>query len=402
MSKHLRRLGAPKLFYEAAKYHVSPRGGMKINGQRPLARPAKFPMASAPFVILMMDFAEWNKRNFLRAQGRFTRFSAGCYFGHGGDKSNIIPARKAGENISEWRIPYFGTPDIIFAGPGARFTGEIFGSFCAERRIRNLHTPSGRHASIGSAERRNGATERIIYEFLENQTVSRKFIKDTNAVAALLNLATNAQVSNSDGLTNGRRLYGRSPRLPLAQVDTLDFIDLPNPIEGDETIRYRRVGLIRQFRKNRPEQDHAKAHAKANKAAPRKCDESELFNGQTAYAWLQQEAKAPYAKQKRNGPGIIIGDWGNKLLLGYQNQILQVASESARATNEIFKLMGSDGQLQLHSTGGKVPLASNVDARTPVYLMRYQASMRNTKANLKAQDVSADSRETFVKEIGNP
>jgi hypothetical protein len=196
-------------------------------------------------------------------------------------------------------------------------------------------------------------------------------------------------------------LFGRSPRLPIAQVDNLDFLDLANPIEGAETIHNRRAGLIHQFRKNWSGQDHIKALAKAHRVAPRKRNESELLNGQTVYFWLQQERKAPHAKQKWKGPGIIIGNWGTELLLGYQNQALQVAGENARATNDIFKLIGSDGQLQLHSMGGKAPLANIADARTLVHLTRCQVGVQHTNANLKAQDVSADSSET-LKELGIP
>jgi hypothetical protein len=166
----------------------------------------------------------------------------------------------------------------------------------------------------------------------------------------MINLATSGQVSNSGGLTNGRRLYGRSPRLPIAQVDNLDFPDLASRIDGGEATHNKRAGLSHQFRKNCLGQDHIKAPAKAHRGAPRKCDEGELFDGQTVYFRLQQEAKAPHARQKRKGPGITIGDRGNKLLVGYQNQMSQVASENARATNDISKLIGSDGHLQLHST----------------------------------------------------
>ena len=55
MGKHLRRMGVPKLFYEGVKKHISTCDRMQINGARPLSRPAKFPMASAPFEILVLD-----------------------------------------------------------------------------------------------------------------------------------------------------------------------------------------------------------------------------------------------------------------------------------------------------------------------------------------------------------
>lgn len=45
------------------------------NGQTPLARPGKYPIASAPFGILALGFAEWNQRNFSHMQDSFARFS---------------------------------------------------------------------------------------------------------------------------------------------------------------------------------------------------------------------------------------------------------------------------------------------------------------------------------------
>ena len=53
----------------------------EINGARPFSRPAKFPMASAPLAVSILDFVGRVKRNFLRAQEAFARFSASKYFG---------------------------------------------------------------------------------------------------------------------------------------------------------------------------------------------------------------------------------------------------------------------------------------------------------------------------------
>ena len=56
--KQLRWTGAPKLLYKATRGHVEKCERMKINGARPLSRPAKFPMASAPFEVLISAFVE--------------------------------------------------------------------------------------------------------------------------------------------------------------------------------------------------------------------------------------------------------------------------------------------------------------------------------------------------------
>ena len=107
MGKHLGWMGAPKLFYEGMKKHIKGCARMKINGARPLARPAKFPMASAPFGILLLEFVEWKKRNFLHMQDAFTRFSVIKYFGHDDDVESLLPAKRVCENVLNNWISYF-------------------------------------------------------------------------------------------------------------------------------------------------------------------------------------------------------------------------------------------------------------------------------------------------------
>ena len=74
MGKHLRWMGVPKLFYEGMKKHIQGCARMKINGARPLARPAKFPMASAPFEILLLDFGRVEETQFFTHAGCIRAF----------------------------------------------------------------------------------------------------------------------------------------------------------------------------------------------------------------------------------------------------------------------------------------------------------------------------------------
>ena len=128
-------------------------------------------------------------------------------------------------------------------------------------------------------------------------------------LASMLTLATNGQAGNADGLTSGRRLYGRAPRVPIATVGALDFLDLANPVDAIEGERGKRIIAIHQLRRIWLKNGRKDALRKAHKCAPRASREQELFNGQSVYFRLQQEGKGPAARRKWRGPGIILGNW---------------------------------------------------------------------------------------------
>ena len=59
-----------------------------------MSSPAKFPRASAPLEILVLDFVGRERRNFLRPRDAFARSRFIKYFGRGDDKEAILPAKR--------------------------------------------------------------------------------------------------------------------------------------------------------------------------------------------------------------------------------------------------------------------------------------------------------------------
>ncbi len=146
--------------------------------------------------------------------------------------------------------------------------------------------------------------------------------------------------------------------------------------------------------------ERTKSIKKAFRCAPRKSKEQELPNGQSVYFWHQQDAKAQSSKQKWKGPGLIVGNWGNRILIGFHNQILQIASENVRATQDVIEMIGCDSQLKINTPGGSLPLSEIVDTRTLLYLIRYKQNMdKNIAPDVKNTSLK---KKEFLQEMEIP
>ena len=120
---------------------------------------------------------------------------------------------------------------------------------------------------------------------------------------------------------------------------------------------------------------------------PRRTPINELFIGQTVYFWQPVQLKLQKSQQKWQGPGIIIGVWGHQALIAYQNTFFKVANENLVTTDKMLEAVGSDEQLQLHSSGGSVPISEVCDAQTLTFLHKYKNLLKTGAKGLTIQQL---------------
>merc|ERR1711924_409709 len=84
---------------------------------------------------------------------------------------------------------------------------------------------------------------------------------------------------------------------------------------------------------------------------------------------------SPRSKTKKrewNGPALIVGLWGNKVMVGFGDRIFTIANENLISTKKVLEIIGSNENLQLHTMGTPIPLFTVVDSKSFVFLMRYR------------------------------
>ena len=78
-----------------------------------------------------------------------------------------------------------------------------------------IFTPPDHHQSFGSIERKHITTKKNLTDICEEN--SKLALSDVIAIAQMVR---NCQLSQIDGATPGRRIFGRAPRLPIPAAES--------------------------------------------------------------------------------------------------------------------------------------------------------------------------------------
>ena len=79
--------------------------------------------------------------------------------------------------------------------------------------------------------------------------------------------------------------------------------------------------------------------------------------------------------------------WGHQALIAFQMAFFRVAHENLRTTNQLLEAIGMDEQMQIHSSGGEIPLSKLVDGKTLMFLQRYKHLLDNGAKALSADQL---------------
>ena len=391
MSQHLRTARVPKRFYEGMKKHIKNCERMKIPGRGPLSRPAAFPSATAPFEILKIDFVYWKTHKIIHFMDSFSRFSVLKYFGDKNSEKGE-PTEKAIKSFMANWMAYFGTPRILFTDPDPIFTSGEFKQMSEGFNISLITTPPDHHQSFGAIERKHITTKQNL-----NDICDKNADLSLTEIIAIAQMVQNCQISQIDGATPGHRIFGRAPRLPIPSAESATCLDMLNMNEAPETKTQKVIATIISAREIWLKNDTNAKLRTAMYRAPRRTPTNELFIGQTVYFWQPVQLKLQKSQQKWQGPGIIIGVWGHQALVAYQSTFFKVANENLITTDKMLEAIGSDEQLQLHSSGGKVSISEVCDAQTLTFLHKYKNLLETGARGLTIQQLQNLTLEPITK-----
>ena len=150
------------------------------------------------------------------------------------------------ENVISDRVAVFGTPEIMVVGNDSAFTGEIFQDFRTARNIVLQTVIPVNHQSLGATERRLGLFRNIIDHVVGNKKPKNLSNKEWEEFAAMATMRLNSQVRQFGGFKQGRRVFGRPPKMPIGAIDNPCLGDFTNPSDAPATKVHRLLSAIRK------------------------------------------------------------------------------------------------------------------------------------------------------------
>ena len=220
-------------------------------------------------------------------QDAFARFSVLRHTGTVKEKKKMqsTASERVVETIVSGWISIFGIPRIIMGDMDARFTSHTFERFCAVNHISFLAAPAKKHTGIGSLERKHAVIARIPHEVMtEGKSVKRDYAS-LDMLASMVTMISNSQISNDDGHSAGRRMYGRSPRLPISAIDSVNFCDLVNDADPSGRAVSNKLGKLREIREKWLKNENIRVFGKITERNAPGTEKNRLFLGQSVYFW---------------------------------------------------------------------------------------------------------------------
>ena len=187
------------------------------------------------------------------------------------------------------------------------FIGEISQDFRNARNVVLQTVIPGRHQSLGATARRRGLFRSIIDHAIGNKKPWNLSNKEWKEFAAMTTMRLNAQVPQFGGFAPGRRVSGRTPKMPIWDIGNPFFEDFTNPPEAPATKVH---GLLSVIRKIRQASLNAYFSNKLSTVLTRRVrnKSDELFLGQTVF-FISANRKEK-GEKRWLGPGIITGRFG--------------------------------------------------------------------------------------------
>merc|ERR1712112_176904 len=187
-----------------------------------------------------------------------------------------------------------------------------FQDFCTHRNITLQTVIPGHHQSLGATERRHGHFRGILDHIIGNRKsncLSHKEWKDFSAMTAL---HLNSQVQLYDGFTPGKRVFGRTPKLPIGTVGNPNFPDFMKPVTAPTTKTLSLLNTIFKYEKHLWKRILTEKMQLRLERRIRNFKTEEFCLCQTVFFWTARKLKSD---KRWQGPGIIIARYGSTYAL---------------------------------------------------------------------------------------
>ena len=136
----------------------------------------------------------------------------------------------------------------MVADKDSRFIGEVFQEFRNAHNVVLQTVIPGHHQSLGATERRRGLFRSIMDHVIGNKKPNSLSRKEGKEFAAMTTMRLNSQVRQFGGFAPGKRVFGRTPRMPIGTIGNPYFEDFTNPKEAHTAKTHGLIGLIHKIR----------------------------------------------------------------------------------------------------------------------------------------------------------
>ena len=202
-----------------------------------------------------------------------------------------------------------------------------------------------------------------------------------------------SQAQQYDGFTPRQRVFGRTPKLPIWEIDNPFFEDFTNPAEAPATKTQWFLSVIRQIRQASLNADFSNKLNTALTRMVRIKIRGILFSWNGFFISANRKEKG---EKKWLGPGVIIGRFVGKYAMDrFMGSYLEVDLGDMRPTNSLFELIGRDGTLCLHVQSTKFPIRYLVDSATLICLSKMRNELLNRNRTTWANAGAMISPRTF-------
>ena len=112
-------------------------------------------------------------------------------------------------------LAVFGAPDISIVDRDMGFIGKIFQYFSPSRNIVLQAAIHGSRKSLGAKERRRGHSRAITDHIVGNRKTNCLARKEWEESTSMKMMHLNSNVQQLDGFAPGKRVFGRTPKIPI-------------------------------------------------------------------------------------------------------------------------------------------------------------------------------------------
>ena len=160
--------------------------------------------------------------------------------------------RRTSEMVRESAISngsaVFGAPDIMATDKDSRFVGGVFHEFRTTRNIIPQSVIPGNHQSLGATGSRDGLFRTSMDHVIGNRKPSSLVRREWGEFAAMTTMRLNSQVRQFGGFAPGRRVFGRTPKMPIGAAGNPHFDDFMNQKEAPAAKTHHLLGAIQKIR----------------------------------------------------------------------------------------------------------------------------------------------------------
>ena len=107
--------------------------------------------------------------------------------------------------------------------------------------------------------------------------------KEWEEFAAMTTMRINSQVRQFGGFAPGKRVFGRTPKMPIWDIGNPFFEDFTNPVEAPATTAHGLLSVMRKIRQASLNADFSNKLSTALTRMVRKNKSEEFFLGQTVF-----------------------------------------------------------------------------------------------------------------------